>query len=205
MSALCNIPKTKLNCTHCDLKGSYTTSACIKKKKVNKEKDGLKENDKKKDDLKKDPPPPREPSNTIKRTNPTSFRGNCPSSQESFHNVCVQLRLKEEMDSEDTDSDNESYTTPPESNQEDNNKEIITIEEVDPIYAYTAELTEDESKLDISEDNNSELDEILNNPSNHTTVEIGNLLNLPDILGEDDPVATAKCTPISRGRVSNQT
>ena len=33
MSASCNISKTKLNCTHCDLKGSHNTSACLKKKK----------------------------------------------------------------------------------------------------------------------------------------------------------------------------
>ena len=108
MSASYNIPKTKLNCTHCNLKGSHNTSACLKKKKANKNKESSKERDKKKDELKKDPPPPREPSNTTKRTNSTSFRGNRPSSQDSFHNVCVQFRLKEEMDSEDSDSDNES-------------------------------------------------------------------------------------------------
>merc|ERR1712240_633057 len=62
MSASCNIPKTKLNCSHCNLKGSHTTSACLKKKKVNKKK-GSKENNKKKDNLKKDPPTTREPSN----------------------------------------------------------------------------------------------------------------------------------------------
>ena len=56
------------------------------------------------------------------------------------------------MDSEDTDSDNESYTTTPESNREENNEEIITIEEVDPIDANIAELTEDKSELDISDE-----------------------------------------------------
>merc|ERR1712240_314576 len=61
MSASCNIPKTKLNCSHCDLKGSHTTSACLKKKPANKNKDGSKENKKEKEDPKKDPP--REPSN----------------------------------------------------------------------------------------------------------------------------------------------
>ena len=75
------------------------------------------------------------------------------------------------MDSEDTDSDDESYTTPPESNQE--NEEIITIEEVDPIDANTAELTEDESELDLSEEEDSELENILNNLSNDTTFELG--------------------------------
>ena len=120
MSALCNVAKTKLNCTYCDLKGSHNTNACLKKKKANKTKETSKERDKKKNESKDNPPPPREPSNTTKRTNSTSFRGKRTNSQESFHNVCVQLRLKEEMDSGDTDSDNESYTTPPESNQEDN-------------------------------------------------------------------------------------
>ena len=42
MSASCNIPKTKLNCTHCDLKGSHNTSACLKKKKANKNKESSK-------------------------------------------------------------------------------------------------------------------------------------------------------------------
>ena len=84
------------------------------------------------------------------------------------------------MDSEDTDADDESYTTPPESNQE--NEEIITIDKDNPIDPNTAEISDDESKPDISEDNDSELEEILNNPSNNTTVELGNLLNLPDIL-----------------------
>ena len=88
------------------------------------------------------------------------------------------------MDSEDTDSDNESYTTPPESNQDE---EIITIDrdiptEDDPIDPNPAEITDDESEQEITEDNNSELEEILNNPSNDTTIELGNLLNLPDIL-----------------------
>ena len=141
MSASCNIAKTKLNCTYCDLKGSHNTNACLKKKKANKSKESSKERDnKKKNESKNNPPPPREPSNTTKRTNSTSFRRNRPSSQESFHNVCVQFRLKEEMDSGDSDSDDESYTTTPESNQ----YKIITIEEVDPMDANTAELTEDE-------------------------------------------------------------
>ena len=43
MSALCNIAKTKLNCTYCDLKGSHNTSACLKKKKANKNKEKKKE------------------------------------------------------------------------------------------------------------------------------------------------------------------
>ena len=86
------------------------------------------------------------------------------------------------MDSEDTDSDNESYITPPESNQEENSEDIVTVEDDDPIDANTAELTEDESELDISDGNTSELDDSLNNPSNDTTIELGNLLNLSDIL-----------------------
>ena len=170
MSASCNIPKQKRNCTHCDLKGSHTTSACLKKKKANKKKDGSKENKKEKEDPKKDPPSNREPSNETQRTNSTSFKINRPSSQENFHNVCVQLRLKEEIDSEDTDLDDESYITPPESNQEENSEEIVTVEDDDPIDANMAELTKDETELDISEDNNSELDDILNNPSNDTTI-----------------------------------
>merc|ERR1712240_880113 len=40
MSASCNIPKTKLNCSHCNLTGSHNTSACLKKKKANKRKEG---------------------------------------------------------------------------------------------------------------------------------------------------------------------
>ena len=45
-----------------------------------------------------------------------------------------------------------------------------------------AELTEDETDLEISDDNNSEHDDSLNNLSNDTTIELQNLLNLPDIL-----------------------
>ena len=64
---------------------------------------------------------------------------------ESFQNVCVQLRLKEEIDSEDTDLDDEFYTTPPESNQND---ELVTDDETeddetDPINPNTAEVTDD--------------------------------------------------------------
>ena len=88
------------------------------------------------------------------------------------------------MDSGDTDSDDESYTTPPESNQND---EIVTDDEleddkIDPIDPNTAEITDDEEEQEISEDNDSELEELLNNPSNNTTIKLGNLLNLPDIL-----------------------
>merc|ERR1712240_315940 len=36
MSASCNILKTKLSCSHCDLKGLHTTNASLKKKKANK-------------------------------------------------------------------------------------------------------------------------------------------------------------------------
>ena len=111
MTASCKVDKTKLNCTFCDIKGSHNMNACLKKKKANKTKETSKEREKRKNESKNNPPPPREPSNTTKRTNSTSFRKRT-NSQESFQNVCVQLRLKEEMDSGDTDSDNESYTTP---------------------------------------------------------------------------------------------
>ena len=69
-----------------------------------------KEREKTKTVPKDDRTPPREPSNNSRRTGSTSFRPRT-SSQETFQNICVQLRLKEEMDSGDTDSDNESYTT----------------------------------------------------------------------------------------------
>ena len=72
MSASCNVAKTKLNCTYCDLKGSHNTNACLKKKKANKNKETSKERDKKKNESKDNPPPPREPSNTTKRTSSTS-------------------------------------------------------------------------------------------------------------------------------------
>ena len=55
MSASCPVPKTKLNCKHCNMKGSHNTNACLKKQKADKKKDSSKDN-KKKDDLKKDPP-----------------------------------------------------------------------------------------------------------------------------------------------------
>ena len=92
------------------------------------------------------------------------------------------MRLKGETDSDESDSDSESYITPPESNQEESSEDIVTVEDDDPIDANMAELTKDETELDISEDNNSELDDILNNPLNDTTIELGNLLNLLDIL-----------------------
>ena len=70
------------------------------------------------------------------------------------------------MDYGDTDSDDESYTTLPESNQND---EIVTDDKVyndkvDPINPNTAEITYDEYEQEISEDNNSELEELLNKP-----------------------------------------
>ena len=160
MTALCKVDKTKLNCTFCELKGSHNTNACLKKKKANKTKGNSKEREKTKTVPKDDPQPPREPSNSSRRTNSTSFRPQT-SSQETFHNICVQLRLKEEMDSGDTDSDNESYTTPPESNPND---EIVTDDkieddEIDPIDPNTAEITDDEYEQEISEDKDSELEE----------------------------------------------
>ena len=88
------------------------------------------------------------------------------------------------MDSEDTDSDDESYTTPPESNQNDKMVTDDKLEDnkIDSIDLNTTKITDDEEEQEISEDNNSELEELLNNPSNNTTIDIGNLLNLPDIL-----------------------
>ena len=74
MSASCNIAKTKLNCTYCNLKGSHNTNAYLKKKKANNTKETSKERDKKKNESKDDPPPPRETSNTTKRTNSTFQR-----------------------------------------------------------------------------------------------------------------------------------
>ena len=59
-------------------------------------------------------------------------------------------------------SDIESYITPLESNQEESSEDIITVEDNDPIEANTTKLTEDEPELDNSEDNDSELDDILN-------------------------------------------
>ena len=108
------------------------------KEKENIRNEGSKDK-KDKEDPKKDPPPNREPSKETQRANSTSYKGPRPSSQENFHNVCVQLRLREEMDSEDTDSDNESYITPPESNQEENNKNTLTVENVDSIDDNMAE------------------------------------------------------------------
>ena len=93
-----------------------------------------------------------------------------------------RVRLREEMDSDETDLEDESYITPSESNQEENSEDIVTVGDDDPIDACMAEHTEDETELDISEDNNSELDDSLKNLSNDTTIELGNLLNLPDIL-----------------------
>ena len=88
------------------------------------------------------------------------------------------------MDPGDTDSDNKSYTTPPESNQND---EIVTDDKVednkvDPINPNTAEITDDKYEQEISEDKDSELEELLNNPSNDTAIELGNFLNLQYIL-----------------------
>ena len=76
------------------------------------------------------------------------------------------------MDSDKSDSDSESYITPPESNQEENSEDIVTVEDDDddPRDANTAKLTEDETELEISEENNSELNDILNKPSNDTTI-----------------------------------
>ena len=133
------------------------------KKKAYKRKDGSKDK-KDKEDPKKDPPPKRKPSTENQRTNSTSYKGPHPGSKENFQNVCVQLKLREEMDSKDTDSDDESYNTPPESNQEEDNEDTPAVEDVDPIDANTAELTEDESDTDNSIDNNSEIDDSLNNP-----------------------------------------
>ena len=136
-----------------------------------------------KEDSKKDPPSTkREPLVENQRTGSTSYKGPRSDSQTNFYNVCVQLKLREEIDSEDTDSEEESYNTPPESNQEDKNTDTPAVEDVDPIDANTAELTDDDLKKDSLFDNESEIEEIMNNPSNDTTVELGNLLNLPDIL-----------------------
>ena len=117
MSASCNVPKTKLSCSHCNLKGSYNTNACLKNQKATKKKEDS--SDKKgKEDSTKDPLSiKREPLVENRRTSSTSYKGPCSDSQTNFHNVCVQLKLREEIDSEDTDSEEESYNSPPESDQ----------------------------------------------------------------------------------------
>ena len=72
MSASCNVPKTKLSCSHCNLKGSHNTNACLKKQIATINKEGS--TDKKgKEDSKKDPPSTkREPSAENQRTGLTS-------------------------------------------------------------------------------------------------------------------------------------
>ena len=126
------------------------------------------------EDSKKDPPPPkREALVENQRTGSISYRGPHLDSQTGYQNLCVQLKLKEEIESEDTDSEEESYNTPPESNQEDevNIPPAVVEEDVDPIDANTAELTDDKYE-NSSFDNDSEIDNIINNPSNDTTVEM---------------------------------
>ena len=78
------------------------------------------------------------------------------------------------MDSKNTDSDDESYTTPLESNQNDKIFTDVKLEddEIDPIDPNSAEITDDEEEQEISEDNDSELEELLNNPSNDSTIDI---------------------------------
>ena len=124
----------------------------LKRKKASKTKGNSKEREKTKTIPKDDPKPPREPSNSSRRPPSASFRPRT-NSQESFQNVCVQLRLKEEIDSEDTDSDDESYTTPPESNHID---DLVTDDELnkddDPINPNTVKITDDEEEQHISED-----------------------------------------------------
>merc|ERR1712240_689740 len=105
----CKVDKTKLNCTFCDLKGTHATNTCLKKKKASKTKENSKEREKTKTIPKDDPKPPREPSNSSRRPPSASFRPRTNSQESRFEKLCVQLRLKEEIDYEDTDSDNESY------------------------------------------------------------------------------------------------
>ena len=73
------------------------------------------------------------------------------------------------------------------------------VEDVDPIDANTAELTDDDFERDSLFDNESEIEEIMNDPSNDTTVELGNLLNLSDILDiqgkQSDTLSSDNQTP----------
>ena len=39
MSASFTVPKNKLNCNHCNLKGSHNSNACLKKQKADKNKE----------------------------------------------------------------------------------------------------------------------------------------------------------------------
>ena len=112
------------------------------------------------------------------------------------------MGLRDKMDLNKSDSDSESYITPPESNQEESSEDIITVEDNNPINANMAELTEDEPELDNSEEYDSELDDILNNPSNDTTIELGNLLNLPDTL---DNQGTQSDTSLSDDLIQGST
>ena len=148
-----NIPKTKLSCSHCNLKGSYNTNACLKKQKATKKKEGSTDKKGKEDSTKDPPSTKREPSVENQRTGSTSYKGPCLDSQTNFHNVCVQLKLREEMDSKDTDSEDESFNTPPESNQEEENTVSPAVQVVDPIDANTAELTDDDFERDSLFDN----------------------------------------------------
>ena len=85
------------------------------------------------------------------------------------------------------------------------------VEDVDPIDTNMAELSDDNFRKDSIFDNESEIEEIMNNPSNDTTVELGNLLNLPDILdiqgkqtdtssSNDQNSGSTQSTPTKRSR-----
>ena len=53
MSASCTVPKNKLNCNHCNLKGSHNSNACLKKQKAEKKKESSTDKYEKEDSSKK--------------------------------------------------------------------------------------------------------------------------------------------------------
>ena len=92
----------------------------------------------------------------------------------------------EENNSEDKNSEYESdpYHTPPENINEEMVDELLEEwkEDNDPINPNTAEVTDNEFENYSIFDNNSEIEEMLNNPSNGTTIDLANFLNFPDLL-----------------------
>ena len=88
-----------------------------------------------------------------------------------MHNSCVQVRtMGNYLSGTHSDSDEESYDTPPESLDTESDPEY---DNNDP---NAPELSED----DLTQD--EDIKELLNRPENHTAVSIGSLLNFPDLL-----------------------
>ena len=118
MLAACTVPKEKLYCKFCDTKNSHNTSACIKKQKEDKDKKKGSNMGKTDKEVKPDTSYERREASERRKRDISNMRKN-NGSPVTQHNSCVQVQtMGNFLSGTHSDSDEDSYKTPPETESE---------------------------------------------------------------------------------------